>query len=100
MDGTAEILKQLGKIDEKLDRNNDQTQQNSGKIDLINQALQGNGGKGLFKRMDDVENWQNDRPQECPIEQKRKNVIGVRMLEVGVIGLVLGVLYFALERWG
>ena len=98
--GTAEILTQLGKMDEKLDRNNRQTQDNSKKIDLINQALQGNGGKGLFKRMDEIEEWQKTRPAECPEETKRKNVIGIRMLEVGLLSVILGLLYFALERWG
>jgi len=60
MEQTAEILKQLGKMDEKLDRNNEQTQENKTEIRSLRQSLEGNGGKGLFKRMNEAEGWQEN----------------------------------------
>ena len=53
-------------------------------------GLNGNGAKGLNNRVDELEEWQKSRPVECPVVAKRKNVMAIRALEVGVIGLVLG----------
>jgi len=55
-----EILNQLGKLDKKLDENTQMTHENSRDIRLIKQCLQGNGGKGLFQRMDESESWQKE----------------------------------------
>ena len=53
-------------------------------------GLNGNGSKGLHDRVDNLEEWKDGRPAECPVITKRKNILATRALEVGIVGLVLG----------
>ena len=53
-------------------------------------GLNGNGGKGLNGRVDELEEWAKKRPQECPAKPlERGTIIRQRALEVSVIGLIL-----------
>ena len=46
-------------------------------------GLNGNGGKGLNGRMDEMEDWAKKRPQECPAKPlDRATIIRQRALEV------------------
>ena len=54
------------------------------KIGSINQSLHGDGNKGVFDRLEEVEGWQKGHPTECPVVAKRKNIVAVRGLEVAI----------------
>ena len=52
-------------------------------------GLNGNGGKGLNGRMDDIEDWAKKRPQECPAKKPSRAVIlAQRGVEVGILALI------------
>ena len=52
-------------------------------------GLNGNGGKGLHDRVDDIEEWTKKRPQECPAQKPSPAIILARRgVEVGVLALV------------
>lgn len=94
MEQTAEILRQLGKMDEKLDRNNEQTQENKTEIRSLRQALEGNGGKGLFKRMNETEEWQETHLQ------KTKNMRDRSFLWIKDIIIIVGAILAMLAALG
>ena len=53
-------------------------------------GVNGNGAKGLTGRVDDLEDWKETRPRECPSQKPDRGTIMLqRTVEVGVIGLVL-----------
>ena len=94
MEQTTEILRQLGKMDEKLDRNNEQTQENKTEIRSLRQALEGNGGKGLFKRMNEAEDWQETHLQ------KTKNMRDRSFLWIKDIIIIVGAILAMLVALG
>ncbi len=58
-------------------------------------GINGNGAKGLDGRVDDLEEWQKTRPQECPgIKPDRAIILRQRALEVTVMGLLLATFQF------
>ncbi len=64
-------------------------------------GLNGNGGKGLNGRMDDMEDWKETRPQECPAKKPdRLVIIKQRALEVTILGLVLAGANFVAKAMG
>ncbi len=54
------------------------------KVGSIDQQLQGNGNKGVFDRLEEIEGWQESHPKECPVVAKRKKVLVARSLEIAV----------------
>ncbi len=54
------------------------------KIGSIDQSLHGNGNKGVFDRLEEIEGWQESHPKECPVVAKRKKVLVARSLEIAV----------------
>ena len=99
MDNGEKILHQLDKMDEKLDKNNELTQDNSKQIGLINQSLRGNGGKGLFQRVDDAENWQEKHEEKTEKNRQlsRKEIMQKRAIEATIIGIVVGIIIAAVN---
>ena len=64
-------------------------------------GLNGNGQKGLIKRVDDLEEWKDKRPQECPAKPlSQADIIKRRALEVAIIGLILAGLQFGFKLAG
>ncbi len=64
-------------------------------------GINGNGAKGLNGRVDDLEDWQKTRPQECPgIKPDRATILRQRALEVAVLGLILTAGNFAGKAFG
>ena len=52
-------------------------------------GLNGNGGKGLNGRMEDLEEWAKKRPQECPAKKPSPAIILARRgVEVGALALI------------
>jgi len=52
-------------------------------------GLNGNGGKGLVGRVDELEEWAKKRPQECPAKKpSRAIIITQRAAELAAIGLI------------
>ena len=47
-------------------------------------GLNGNGSKGLHDRVDNLEEWKDGRPAECPVVTKRRNIVAIRGLEVAI----------------
>lgn len=92
MDSTNKILQQLDKMDEKLDENNRLTQENSKNISLINQSLRGNGGKGLYKRMDEAEAWRKEHEQKVDERNKftREEIRAQRAREAIIMAAIIG----------
>lgn len=81
---TVERDKLLQKIDKHLDR-----------IDI---QLNGNGTKGAFKRIDEIEGWKDSRPKVCPAQKPdKKTIVAMRSLEVAIISLVFGSVFKVLE---
>ncbi|KKK76934.1 hypothetical protein LCGC14_2858690 [marine sediment metagenome] len=61
------------------------------KVGSIDQQLQGNGNKGVFDRLEEIEGWQESHPKECPVVAKRKKVLVARSLEIAVaVGVFKG----------
>ena len=94
MEQSTEILRQLEKMDEKLDRNNEQTQENKTEIRSLRQALEGNGGKELFKRMNEAEDWQETHLQ------KTKNMRDRSFLWIKDIIIIVGAILAMLVALG
>ena len=90
MEQTTEILRQLGKMDEKLDRNNEQTQENKTEIRSLRQALEGNGGKGLFKRMNEAEDWQETHLQKTK-NMRDRSFLWIKDIII-IVGAILAML--------
>ena len=90
MEQTAEILRQLGKMDGKLDRNNEQTQENKTEIRSLRQALEGNGGKGLFKRMNEAEGWQETHLQKTK-NMRDRSFLWIKDIII-IVGAILAML--------
>lgn len=92
MDNSERILRQLDKMDGKLDDQTKVSRENKEGIKLINQSLQGNGGKGLFKRMDERESWEKEHEQK--IEEKtrlsREEIRVQRAREAVIMASVIG----------
>ena len=61
------------------------------KVGSIDQQLQGNGNKGVFDRLEEIEGWQESHPKECPVVAKRKKGLVARSLEIAVaVGVFKG----------
>lgn len=92
MDNSQRILQQLDKMDRKLDKNIELANQNCENIKLINQALRGNGGKGLFKRMDDAEAWQKEHEKNVEEKTKmsREQIRAERAREAVIMAAIIG----------
>ena len=99
MDNSDRILQQLDKMDGKLDENNKLTQENCKQIGLIKQSLEGNGGKGLFKRMDDTEKWQKNHTEELERKRElsRQQIMKRRAIEVSIMGLIIAAISVVLN---
>ncbi len=64
-------------------------------------GINGNGGKGLNGRVDDLEDWKDTRPRECPAKPlSQSDVMKRRALEVAVMGLLLAIGQFAAKALG
>ena len=64
-------------------------------------GLNGNGSKGLIKRVDELEEWKGTRPQDCPAKPlSQADIIKRRALEVAIIGLVLAAGQFVAKLMG
>ena len=66
-------------------------------VEIIKKQLEGNGVKGVFGRLDDLEEWKKTRPVECPAKPLSKgDVIKRRSLEVTIMALIISSLEFGL----
>ena len=92
MDNSQRIIQQLDKMDEKLDQNIELTKTNCESIKLINQAMRGNGGKGLFRRMDETEQWQKEHEKMVDERSKltREEIRSQRTREATVMAAIIG----------
>ncbi len=64
-------------------------------------GINGNGAKGLDGRVDDLEEWQKTRPQECPgIKPDRATIFKQRALEMSAVGLILAAANFVAKALG
>ena len=63
----------------------------------IKTILLGNGSKGHEQRIEDIEGWKKGMPDKCPAEPLSKSdVIKRRLLEVSIMGLIIGILEFVI----
>lgn len=92
MDDSQRIIQQLDKMDEKLDQNIELTKTNCESIKLINLAMRGNGGKGLFRRMDETEQWQKEHGKMVDERSKltREEIRSQRTREATVMAAIIG----------
>lgn len=92
MDNAERILDKLDKMDEKLDKQAELSSENQKGIELINLSLRGNGGKGLYKRMDDLEDWCEDHAKQVIETTKitREEVRAQRVKEATVMAAIIG----------
>ena len=92
MDNSQRIIQQLDKMDEKLDQNMELTKENCESIKLINQSMRGNGGKGLFRRMDETEQWQKEHEKMVDERSKltREEIRSQRTREATVMAAIIG----------
>lgn len=92
MDNAGRILDKLDKMDEKLDKQAELSSENQKGIELINLSLRGNGGKGLFQRMDDREQWEKEHTQSVEERTKlsREEIRAQRIREATVMAAVIG----------
>jgi len=55
----------------------------------VDMSVNGNGTKGLHDRVNDLEDWKEKRPQECPAKKPSRAVIlAQRGVEVGILTLI------------
>jgi hypothetical protein len=79
----------------------EQEQQLLTDVALTRQAIMGNGVKGLNERMDEVEQWRDSHPRQCPLEAapnpRKVNLTNIVLGVVGAAG-VLGSLAVAIFK--
>ena len=64
-------------------------------------GLNGNGSKGLIKRVDELEEWKGTRPQDCPAKPvSQADIIKRRLYEVALMALLLSALQFIAKLAG
>ena len=64
-------------------------------------GINGNGAKGLTSRVDDLEDWKETRPQECPAKKPdRATIFKQRALEMSAVGLILAAANFVAKALG
>lgn len=74
MDNGERILNKLEKMDDKLDKQHEVSRDNAEGIKLIRLSLEGNGGKGLFQRMNETEDWQKKREEKAEERNERNKL--------------------------
>ena len=68
------------------------------KIDI---GLNGNGSKGLIKRVDELEEWKDKRPQDCPAKPlSQSDIMKRRAFEVALMAVLLSALQFIAKLAG
>ena len=99
MDNSSKILKVLEKMDEKLDKARELALENAKKIEALFLSLKGNGGKGLYQRIDEIERWIKHHPKECEAAHQlsRREIIARRALEAVIIGIIVGAIFAILQ---
>ena len=66
-------------------------------VALLNQAIRGNGVKGMGDRVTEIEKWKSEHPLVCPMVKKKGEILIARGLEVSVIAVVVTVLELILR---
>ena len=67
-------------------------------VSKLQVTVLGNGGKGHEQRIDDLEDWVDGRPKECPAHISRSDIYKRRGVEVAVLGIVLGLVQFVVDK--
>lgn len=86
-----EIKEELHSLNSKLAENNEETKK-------IRVVVTGNGSKGHEQRLEKLEEWTISRPKECPVQIKKKNILARRAVDAAIIGLVLTVVLWILQK--
>lgn len=57
--------------------------------------VKGNGGKGLHQRMNDLEEWREERPQVCPLSREETHKRHTR--EIALYGVIVAAVSLAVN---
>ena len=67
----------------------------------LDMGVNGNGTKGLNGRVDDLEDWKETRPRECPSQKPdRSTILKQRTVEMMALGLILTLGNFVAKALG